>query len=194
MWYNKNYKYTNLQFMYDSWLNHTIQKSPLIFNHLLEDDMKKIINKKSLFIRKITSNFTLNIYKPRKKLYVIYIGTETTQNIPDNDEFDIIIIAAIKDIDPLIINRSIYVYNIIYKFLYETILSICNESYIKNWDLVIFTTERFNLNHYNSLDKVRKKLPTNNLVFQNGNLENKEEFYYITDNNNNLAFCFITKY
>jgi hypothetical protein len=191
---DKNYKYTNLQIMYDSWLDHTIQKSPLIFNHLLDEDMKQITDKQSLFIRKVTSNFTLNIYKPKKKLYVMYIGTETKQFIPDNDDFDIIILAAIKEIDPQIIKRSIYVYNIIYKFLYETILSICNEDYIKNWDIVIFTTEKFNLNHYNSLDKVKKKLPTDHLVFQNGNLENKEEFYYITDNNNNLAFCFITKY
>ena len=151
------------------------------------------IEKKSLFIRKITYNFTLDIYKPKKKLYVVFIGTETTQFIPDNDEFDIIIIAAIKEIDPQIIKRSIYVYNIIYKFLYETILSICNEDYIKNWEIVIFTTEKFNLNHYNSLDKVKKKLPTNKLVFQNGNLENREQFYYINDNNNNLAFCITNK-
>jgi hypothetical protein len=193
MWNDKNYKYTNLQIMYDSWLEQTIQKSPLIFNHLLKDDMEKTNDKKSLFIRKVTPNFTLDLYKPKKKLYVVYIGTETKQYIPENDDFDIIILAAIKEIDPQIIKRSIYVYNIIYKFLYETILSICNKDYIKNWDLVIFTTEKFNLNHYNSLNKVKKKLPTNHLVFQNGNLENKEQFYYITDDNNNLAFCLCNK-
>lgn len=190
MWNNKDYKYINLQIMYDSWLTHTIQKSPLIFNHLLKNDMDDMINKKSLFIRKVTPTFTLDLYKPKRKLYVIYIGTETEQNIPENDEFDIIILAAIKEIKPEIIKRSIYVYNIIYKFLYETILSICHEKYLKNWEIVIFTTEKFNLNHYNSLNKIKKKLPTNQFVFQNGALENKEEFYYITDDNNNLAFCF----
>ena len=134
----------------------------------------------------VTPTFNLNIYKPKKKLYVIYIGTETTQYIPDNNEFDIIILAAIKNIDSKIIERSIYVYNIIYKFLYETILSLCQEEYLKNWELVIFTTEKFNLNNYNSLSKIKQKLPTKNL-------QNKEEFYYITDNNNNLAFCYKPK-
>ena len=192
-WNNTNYKYTDAQIMYDVWLNNTIQKSPLMFNHILKHDLQKINKNKSLFIRKVTPTFNLNIYKPKKKLYVIYIGTETTQNIPVNDEFDIIILAAIKNIDPKIIERSIYIYNIIYKFLYETILSLCQEEYLKNWDLVIFTTEKFNLNNYNSLSKIKQKLPTKNLVFQNNNVENKEEFYYITDNNNNLAFCYKPK-
>jgi hypothetical protein len=194
-WNNQEYKYTNLQVMYDIWLTHTIQKSPIYFNYLLKDDMDNFIKKKSLFFRKITPSFKLDIYKPKKKLYIIYIGTETKQSIPENDDFDIIIISAIniKEIDPKIINRAIYIYNIIYKFLYETILNICQEEYLKNWEIVIFTTEKFNLNHYNSLNKIKKKLPTNNLVFQNGNLENKEEFYYITDDNNNLAFCFSNK-
>jgi hypothetical protein len=194
-WNNPDYKYTNLQVMYDVWLTHTIQKSPMVFNCLLKNDMDYIKKQKSLFIRKITPNFSLKLYNPKKKLYVIYIGTETKQHIPENDDFDIIIISAISldKIDPKIIKRSIYIYNIIYKFVYETILNICNEEYLKNWEIIIFTTEQFNLNHYNSLNKIKKKLPTNNFLFQNGNLENKEQFYYITDDNNNLAFCLTRK-
>ena len=192
-WNNKDYVYDNFQIMYDVWLEHTIQKSPLYFNHILQND----INNRSLFIRKITQNFSLNIYKPKKKLYVIYIGTETSQelHVPINNEFDIILIISIdiKKIKQEIISRAIYIYNIIYKFYYETILNICNEEYIKNWDIVIFTTEKFNLNHYNSLDKTKNKLPTNKLTFINGDLENNKKFMYIKDDNNNLAFCLITK-
>jgi hypothetical protein len=38
-WYKNNF--TNQQIMYDSWLTNTIQKSPLIFNHILENDQLK---------------------------------------------------------------------------------------------------------------------------------------------------------
>jgi hypothetical protein len=181
-----NIDITNYKIMYDSWLSNTIQKSPLIFNHILKNDELKIKN--SLFIRKVTNNFNLTIYKPRKKLYIILIGTNTDQNIPENDDFDIILVSASRNIniDSELIKRSIYIYNIIYKFYYETILNICNEEYIKNWEIVIFTTEEFNLNNYNSLDKTKKKLPIDNNL-------NKEQFYYITDNNNNLAFCYTPK-
>lgn len=194
-WYDNNNHYTNKSIMYDSWLTNTIQKSPLIFNYILENDQLNIIKKHSLFIRKVTDNFNLKIYKPKKKLYIIFIGTKTKQNVPENDNFDIILIVASKDIkiDEQLVKRSIYIYNIIYKFYYETILSICNEKFINNWEIVIFTTEEFNLNNYNSIDKIKKKLPVNNLTFQNNNLENKEQFYYITDNNNNLAFCYTKK-
>lgn len=181
--------FTNHQIIYDSWLTNTIQKNPLIFNHLLENDKIDIIKKNSLFIRKVTDNFNLTIYKPKKKLYIILIGTNTKQNIPENNNFDIILITASKDIkiDEKLIKRSIYIYNIIYKFYYETILSIIKLDFIKNWEIVIFTSEEFNLNNYNSLDKIKKKLPTDKI------LDNKKQFYYITDNNNNLAFCFLTK-
>jgi hypothetical protein len=187
-WYNNN-DFTNKSIMYDSWLTNTIQKSPLIFNHILENDQLNIIKKHSLFIRKVTDNFNLKIYKPKKKLYIIFIGTKTIQNIPENDNFDIILIVASKDIkiDEQLIKRSIYIYNIIYKFYYETILSIIKLDFIKNWEIVIFTTEEFNLNNYNSVDKIKKKLPTDKI------LDNKKQFYYITDNNNNLAFCYTKK-
>ena len=192
-WHNKNYQFTNLPIIYDSWLEYTIQQSPLYFNYLLKDDMDDIIKYKSLFIRKITKYFKLELYKPKKKLYIIYIGTETIQLIPENKDFDIIIISSIniEKIKPEIIKRAIYIYNIIYKFLYETILNICQQKYIRNWKIIIFTTEKFNLNNYNSLNKIKKNLPITTLTFKHGNLENKKQFYYITDNNGHIAFYLI---
>jgi hypothetical protein len=191
MWNNKNYKYTNCQFMYDKWLKYTIQKSPLYFNKYLKQDNEYINKKNCLFIRKITKNFTLDIYKTKKKLYIIFIGEKTNQDIKFNDEFDIIILLGIS-IDLLkqsIIDRSIYIINIIWRFFYETILNLCNENFIKNWELVIFTSEVFNINNYNSIEKIKKNLPYNSFKFKSKYLINENKFYYITDNNNQLAFC-----
>jgi len=83
--------------MYDKWLENTIQKSPQYFNHVLSNDLKYIKLHKCFFIRKITNKFSLLKYKIKKKLYVIYIGTETNQdNIIFNKEFDIILIISIN--------------------------------------------------------------------------------------------------
>jgi len=180
---NSNYKFINYPVMYDKWLNDTTQKNPQYFNHLLIDDIRYIKLHNCFFIRKITNLFTLNKYKTKKKLYVLYIGTETNQNnIIFNNNFDIILIISINInlIKKEIINSSIYIINIIYKFYYDTILSICNQDYIKKWQIVIFTTEKFNLNNYNQIDKQPKLL----------NNKSDIKFYYITDNNNNLAFCY----
>jgi hypothetical protein len=184
-WNNPNYEFTNRKIMYDKWLKNTIQKNPQYFNHLLDNDVIDIKKNNSLFVRKILPGFSLKKYKTKNKLYVIFIGTETNQdNIVFNDKFDIILIISIKFdlIKKEIIQKAIYIINIIYKFYFESILAICNEDYIKNWNIIIFTTEKFNLNSYNSIDKVQKALPVN--------LITDKKFYYIKDNNNNLAFCY----
>jgi hypothetical protein len=181
-WNNPNYKFINYKIMYDKWLTNTIQKSPQYFNYLLNTDLLYIKKYKCFFIRKITEIFTLTKYKIKKKLFIIYIGTETDQNnIIINNKFDIILIISIDYnlIKKNIINSAIYIINIIYKFYYETITAICNEEYIKNWNIIIFTTEKFNLNNYNNVDKNKKELLNTGL-----------KFYYIKDNNNNLAFCY----
>jgi hypothetical protein len=36
-------------------------------------------------------------------------------------------------------------------------------------------------------------IQTNKLTFINGDLKNNKDFMYIKDDNNNLAFCLITK-
>jgi hypothetical protein len=181
--------------MYTKWLDNTTQKSPLYFNKLLLHDKENIEKNNYLFIRKITNNFTLNIYKPKKKLYVIYIGTETNQNIKFNDEFDIILLISINItlIKKEIIDKAIYIINMIYSFFYETTLDLSIEPFIKNWDIVVFTSETFNINNYNHVDKIKKKLPYNNFKFKKSPIINKPIFYHIKDNNNQLAFCIKNK-
>jgi hypothetical protein len=190
-WSIPNYEFTNMPIMYDSWLNHTIQKSPQYFNYLLNEDWIQINKNKSLFVRKILPTFHIKTFIPKRKLYIIYIGSETVQDIPVNDEFDIILLIAIdiSKINKELISRSIYIYNIIWKFFYESILNICIQPYIKNWELVIFTSENFNLSNYNSIDKYKQLLPYSKFNFKYKPLPNIKQFYYIKDPMLNLAFC-----
>ena len=190
-WNNLKYTYTNIETMYTKWFKFIIQKSPLYFNKLLVNDYTYIKENNILFMRKVTSTFVFIKYKTIKKLFVIYIGEKTNQNIKFNSLFDIIIITSINInlIKEYIINKAIYIINIIHKFFYETILEICYSKFILNWDIVIFTTEIFNINNYNSISKIEKKLPYNNFIFINKNINNIKKFYYIEDNNKNLAFC-----
>jgi len=191
MWENPKYKYTNLRIMYDKWLEHTIQKSPAFFNRLLKEDFDYIDKNKCLFIRKIIDDFKLDRYITKRKLYVIYIETETNKdNIIFNNKFDFMLMISI-DINKIkkeIVKRSIYIFNIIHKFYYETILNICYEKFISNWDLVIFTSEKFNMNNYNYVDKVKKYLPYNKFQFKNGQLQNKK-FYFVADRARELGYA-----
>ena len=188
---NNNYKYTDYNLMYTKWLDNTTQKSPLYFNKLLLEDKEYIKKNNCLFIRKITNIFTLNIYKPKKKLYVIFIGTVTDQNINFNDEFDIILLISvdIKTIKKEIIDKAIYIINIIYFFYYESILDLINQPFIQKWSIIVFTSELFRINNYNKLEKIKKKLPYNNFKFLKKPIINKSIFYYIKDYTNQLAFC-----
>lgn len=188
-WENQSYKYIQSQPIYDKWLTKTIQKSPALINHLLEYDLIQIKLNNCLFVRKITPTFSIDKYIKHRKLYIIYIGTLTDQStIILNDEFDLMLIISIdkSKVRSDLLERCIYAYQIIYKFLFETILNICMEPYIVDWELVIFTSEKFNTSHYNLIDKEKKYLPTKKLEF---NLLNVRRFYYIRDNNGELAFC-----
>lgn len=184
-WNNPNYEFIDMPVMYDKWLTNVIQKSPQYFNNLLKNDIKNIKNNNSLFIRKVLPNFSLKEYQTKDKLYIIFIGSETDQeNIIFDDKFDIILIISIKLdlIKKEIVKKAIYIINIVYKFHYETIISITNEDYIKNWKIIIFTTEKFNINSHNKIEKDKKQLPIN--------INNNKYFYYIKDNNGNLAYCY----
>lgn len=190
-----NYQFTDIKVMYSSFLTNTIQKSPMIFNRVIKDDIDNIKDMESFFLRKVGANFSLKAYKPRKKLFVVYIGTETNQDlIIFPPAFDIIIITAIKPelIKRSIFEKAIYVINIIYKFLFETILSICNEPWISNWNTIIFTTGKFMVNSDNELESKKSSLPSNKLYFNPlaRNLTNPKHFRYLHDSNGNLAFVY----
>ena len=185
-WENQSYKFKHAQPIYDKWLNNTIQQSPAFINHLLKYDHNQIKLNECLFVRKITPTFNIDKYDICRKLYIIYIGTETDQStIVLNDDFDLMLIISIniEKVRSDLIERCIYAFKIIYKFFFETILNICIEPYILEWDLVIFTSEKFNTSNYNSIDKQRQYLPGKIL-------NNVKRFYYIKDNNGELAFCY----
>jgi len=164
-WINPKYEFVNMAVMYVDFLQGTIQKSPKIFNKLIQSDIDNIAISESFFIRKVSPVFTMKLYTPQKKLNVIYIGTETNQNklsLALKDDTDIIIISAIEAglIRPYIFKKSICVIQIIYKFFYETIIALNNSGYTDSWESVLFTTEKFDLSEpYKKTDSIKRELP-----------------------------------
>lgn len=190
---NSDHPITDLKVMHSSFLKHTVQRSPMYFNKVLKHDIDTIKRMNSLFMRKVSSGFSLKAYNPKKKLFVVYIGTETNQNaIVFPVAFDVIIISAIKIelIRKDIVDKAIYVINIIYKFFHETVLNMCVEPYISSWDVVIFTTETFIIDSSNEIEPKKASLPYNKFYFNPlfKKLPNPKQFRYIRDVGGNLAF------
>ena len=194
LWLDPTYNFINKKVMYDEFQEGTIQKSPKIFNKLIECDIKKISG--SFFIRKVTPDFTLNVHKTKKDLRVVYIGTETEQqnilSVFSKDEFDLFILSSIKIelIHPDILRRSICVIQIIYKFLLETILSLSYESRLKSWDSILFTTEKYDLtNSNNNVNGLTLNNLLSDLPFKNETIyPNIKQFLVIKDINGNIAY------
>jgi hypothetical protein len=186
--FNEMYDFIDKRVMYDDFQEGTIQKSPKIFNKLLKYDKNEIEKNESLFVRKVTPNFTMETYETKRDLIVVYIGTETEQlNILENIKInvDLIILSSIKLelINPDIVLRSICSIQIIYTFVLDTILSLSSSKYITIWDSVLYTTEKYDLSNVYSLESlIEDKLPFDGLT------NNPKQFKFINDKNGNVAF------
>jgi hypothetical protein len=164
---NTNYKYINSNYMYTSWLKLSVYKHPKIFNKLTKYDIIDIQKKKSLFIRKVTANFTLNKYVNNKILYIVLIGTETNYiNYLLENDLDFIIVTSLKinNINSLLLKKCICIYSIIFKFYNKFIKDICitHKKYLLQWDKIYFIPEIFNFNDINMVNKL-KIIDKNNL-------------------------------
>ena len=56
---NQNYKYNQFKSIYKRWFKIVITKHPVFFNKVTAYDLKDIKQKKSIFIRKLLSTFTI---------------------------------------------------------------------------------------------------------------------------------------
>lgn len=162
----KNYKYINSKYMYTQWLKISIYKHPIIFNKLTKNDITDIIKNKSLFIRKVLSTFTLNKYINKKKLYIVFIGTETNYiEYLIKSNYDIIIVTCINinEINNLLLHKCIRIYPIIYKFYNEFIKDICitHFNYLSQWKKIYFINETFDFSNINKINK----LNINKIIF-----------------------------
>ena len=188
-WLNPTHKFVDKKVMYDDFQEGTIQKNPKVYNKLIECDKKKVVD--SYFIRKVTPNFSLETYKIKKELKIVYIGTETDQqnilSALSNEDFDLFILSAIKieQIHPDILSKSICVIQIIYKFLLETILSLSYEKCLESWNSILFTTEKYDLSKPYNLNG----LSPNNLPLKNEAIfPNIKQFIVVKDTNGNVAY------
>ena len=183
-----NYKYTNAKIMYTRWLKNIIIKHPMFFNKITKNDMIDIAKNNGLFIRKCFNNFNLTNYLVKKKLFIIYIGSQTKQqdifNI-DFEVYDIIILSSI-DVDKIdinIINKCVYLYKIIWKFHEDAMVDICisNKYIISQWKEIIFTTETFNFKNIKTTNNP-KNFKLKNYVMKT---------VCILDESNNFAYKLI---
>jgi len=198
-WNNPKYSFTNLKVMYDKWLNSGLPKSPILFNKLYDEIISDINNYQSLFIRKITKNFTVKKYTPKTELYVCYIHKNIDQDnlfnsIKNLKNYDFIIITNLpyENIISKISNLCVFLINSAsYRCYYNFILEFCLEKYIKNYQYVIFHTGNFNINE---IEKINKELVA--LIYDKylsscyvkNNNKNIKQFNLVTDYNNNSAY------
>jgi hypothetical protein len=161
MWENPKYEYINMQSIYTRFLKNTLSKHPVLFNKLTSVDNKILKKSNALFIRKVTSNFSLKSIKLKKILCILTIGTYTKQNdllkfiIQYNKTMDFILFVEFDDINNIfteIINNVLYVYIIKYKYYYDSIISLCitENNILKQWkNNIIFIPEVYDYNLFN---------------------------------------------
>lgn len=140
-----NYNYISQKIIYTKWPKNVISKHPIIFNKLLLNDFHDLAKNGSLFIRKIIKSFESTIYKPKKNLYIIFIGTETNQdNIKsiDFDKTDIIIITPLDLATVKYLDKSIYIYKIIWRFYNDIVKSILKDINMSQWSNIYITPEK----------------------------------------------------
>jgi len=155
--YNSRYTFTNRKPIYTRWLKTVISKHPVLFNRLTNYDYNDIKN--SFFIRKTTSNFNNSPIEPKKNLVVVYIGTESHydySSIERMRDTDYIVISAIPLDGPnskkwaKLLENSLYIYEIIYKFYYPTVLEILELLKKMNyWKQITFLSESFHFSNVN---------------------------------------------
>jgi hypothetical protein len=203
-WHNPLYDFTNLKITYDKWFNDIIQFSPTVYNKLLIDEIIQIKEAKSLFIRKITQDFSLKPYKPRKYLYVIHINSYTDQEILFQqlsntkifDLWDLIIVTNMPNtnIKSEIVDKSIFIFTAINKCYLKMILKICSDSYIQHFNLIIFQIQHFDISKIIKFDQeINKLTDTENSLFVclgDKSLPNLKKFNLLSDVDNNIAYLF----
>lgn len=149
-YYNNNYKFINYSLIYVRWIGELYSLNPFIFNYITKYDKKVIKESKSLFMRKVSDNFS-NKVSNKTYLYIIIVGIETDQNklnqfieLNKNDS-DFMIISFLK-YDKIIIKNYIYMYRIYYskfdKFIDKIITDYKN--LLIQWQGIIIIPEIFN--------------------------------------------------
>jgi hypothetical protein len=187
---DKNYKYTNCNWMYTKWKKYVFSMHPAIINKITDLDLKEIKKNKGLFIRKVTDNFDFIPIKYNKMLCIITIGTETNQKNVDlfmkenKYKCDFIIFSFINaDQLKVKLDNVLYIYNIQYKFFYNNVLELCvnSKELLKKYiNGILFITERFNLDLNINNNFINDKImnDTKNILYNILEDKYKNQAYY----------------
>lgn len=151
------YKYKNKMTTFvDNSFDETPVKHPYIFNKLTTVDYDNIHHDTTtMFYRKILNptNYIPKLLRTTKKnstrtLYFLFIGTETPQKsllswIHGKDYIILTPHEDLKEIRHEILENTIGIYKIIFKFYKQYVVEICKNKrdFLKQWDSVVFVDE-----------------------------------------------------
>ncbi len=156
-------EYTDFESVYTQWLPpNIVSKSPYTFNKLFESDVNNILQADSIFIRKTLATFSPDaiISNLNKKVILVYVGTESRKTydyLSNNEEMDVIIIAAVptSEIPAGLLKKCIRVVSIIYKFYQPVADYLLDEIKRANvWNKVIVSSESFNTNYLSEISLI----------------------------------------
>ena len=195
---NKNYKFINHKYTYTRWNNYVISYHPVLFNKLTQYDINDIKKHNVLFLRKTLLTFSIKKYNIKKKLYIIFIGTETKNlDFFINNDVDFIIASFIHSnlINKELISKCICIFNVIYKFYYEFIMDLCitYNKYLLQWsDGIMFISEQFDITSY-KID-IKENILPNNHTYTIKNINHKKNiFNYLIDKHKNISFFILNE-
>ena len=170
----------------------------MLFNKLTQYDINDIKKHNVLFLRKTLLTFSIKKYNIKKKLYIIFIGTETKNlDFFINNDVDFIIASFIHSnlINKELISKCICIFNVIYKFYYEFIMDLCitYNKYLLQWsDGIMFISEQFDITSY-KID-IKENILPNNHTYTIKNINHKKNiFNYLIDKHKNISFFILNE-
>jgi len=183
--YIPNYSFISFRPTYAKFLQNVIIRNPITWNRLTFKDQINIKEAKSFFIRKVSKFFISKPIVVQDELRVVFIGSKTNQHkllsLIDNETSDIVIFAGIPldNIHPGLIEKSIYICPIIWKFVYQSFASLSAElESSTNWSRILFIDEQFDYEKLSNPESSEK-------VALPGVEDSRKIYRRITDGRNN---------
>jgi hypothetical protein len=130
------YTYVDKKTIYVDWLDHGIQKHPVMYGALLEGDKERM--KGSFFLRKTTPYFT-PAHVPKKTLTVQIFG-DKSETIPEDT--DLILITMVKPIPDKLLKRSLRIYHTLFSNLQRSIREVLDRIPTYLWQKVLVMPEK----------------------------------------------------
>jgi hypothetical protein len=194
---NPAFVYREYKSTYVEWLSYSVQKHPVTFGKLLDNDIQNA--KQSFFIRKTTPELKITPIQPKKTLYIKVYGTNTSKDYFPPDDVDLMLISMVPnpEIPSKLLNHSIHIYFSFWNYINTTILEVLDKIPTYLWSNIYVLNEDFDTvpTMYGSLVSEKTKLSgipkhiPNPPQFHMIRNQQKMAFHYSP---NKIAFLFLT--